>query len=90
LALTALLLIASVDAVPDPPAVNPHTTEVKTACLTECPESFCLQILSSACPGASSDASPHYISLVRDSETNRPSDRIVLSGQATDPSPPAL
>src|ERR1700730_18939144 len=89
-ALSTLLLIVSVDAAPDPPAVNPHTTEVKAPCLTEGPESLCPQTLSSAYSGACSDPSLSFIAFARDCKPNRPSDWVVLTGQATDPSPPAL
>ena len=88
-ALCTLLLIVSLDAVPDPPAVNPHTTEVKAPCLTECPESV-PQTLSSVFSNTSSDRSPRFLACAQDSKPNRPSDWIALTGLAADPSPPAL
>jgi hypothetical protein len=88
--LSTLLLIVSIDAAPDPPAVNPHTTEVKAPCLTECPDSLCPLTISNFCSGACSNPSPRSIARARDCKPNRPSDWIVLTGQAADPSPPAL
>jgi len=85
-----MLLIASLDAVPDPPAVTPHSTEVKAFRLTECPENLCFQTLSIFCSNACADHAPRFIAFAREPNPNRPSDWIVLTGQAADPSPPAL
>ena len=88
-ALGALVLIVSLDTVPDPPAVNPHTIEIKTSCPSECLNSF-QPALGSNPSGASPDFRIQFISFVRASKPVRPSDSIVLTGQAADPSPPIL
>lgn len=89
-ALSTILLIVAVDPVPDPPAVNPHTTEVKAPSLTEVPENVCPPSLNSVCSSAFADNLPRVVASERDSKPSRPSDWIVLTGQAADPSPPAL
>lgn len=79
--LCALLLIVSMDAVPDPPAVNPHTVtvELHSAALD------CLDLDTTA-----AYFHPHVRRLEssRDREPHRPSDSILLTGRAADPSPP--
>src|SRR6266404_1188081 len=89
LVLGALMLAAS-DAVPDPPAVNPHTVNVKAPCLREFAGGFREQRVT--CDSAS--ISPHVpirrARLTDAAEPNRPSDWIALAGHAADPSPPAL
>jgi hypothetical protein len=85
--LGALIAIASVDAVPDPPGVNPRTVSVT----------------SRLCAGGgvgerrlhSDWSSPshlrmRWIAFSSPYESNLPSDRIVRTGQAADPSPPVL
>ena len=89
-ALSAVLLVVSVDTIPDPPAVNPHTSEVKAPSLTECPGSFGLQTLNTVCSGAFSDYSPLFIVFARDCKPKRPGEWIVLTGLASDSSPPAV
>jgi len=89
-ALSTVLLIVSIDTAPDPPAVNPHTSEVKAPSLTECPESVDSQTLNTVWSRALSDHSPLFIVFARDCKPNRPGDWIVLTGQAADPSHPAV
>jgi hypothetical protein len=79
--LSALLLVVSVDALPDPPAVNPHTVTVE------------LHSVSLDCLNLDSTAAyfhPHVRRLEssRDGGSHHPSDPILLTGRATDPSPP--
>jgi len=88
--MSALIVSASIDASPDPPAVNPHTANAKAACLREFIHGFCEQRLNcdSLC-----NSPPLPILGVRITEAvepNRPSDWIVLAGHAADPSPPVL
>ncbi len=83
------MLIVSLDSVPDPPAVNPHTIEIKTSCPSECVNSF-QPALGGDPSGASPDFSIQFISFTRAAKPARPIDSIVLTGQAADPSPPAL
>ena len=86
--LVLLLVIASLDTVPDPPAVNPSTVSV--ACLlceagrdvheyrlnSDLSLSLLFQI--------------RWIAFTSAYEPNLPKDRIILTGFATDPSPPAV
>ena len=83
-----LLAIASVDSVPDPPAVNPRAVGV--SCIlcdvgrdaherrlhSDSSISLLLQVL--------------WIAFTSAYESNLPIDRIVLTGFATDPSPPPV
>src|SRR5713226_2243588 len=83
--LGALLIVATLDAQPDPPAVNPSSAHCK--------------VLHSHV--FSCDRIPHSDSLptfrpfrvsvgaIEACEPARPSERTVLIGQAADPSPPA-
>jgi hypothetical protein len=87
--LGALLAIAAVDNIPDPPAVNPHTVSVASR-LCNARGGVCEQRLN---PDWSCNCSHHQlrsIAFTAAAEPNLPSDRVVLTGQAADPSPPAL
>ena len=83
--LGALLVIGTLDARPDPPAVNPNPAAYKV-----------LQTHDSACDTATlrcdSPAAVYPFSVgwvAADTlGPHRPSDRIILTGQAGDPSPP--
>jgi hypothetical protein len=79
--LSALLLIVSVDALPDPPAVNPRTVIVELHSVGF--DSFDLETTASY-------FHPHIrrLKASRDRGSNRPSDSILLTGRAADPSPP--
>jgi hypothetical protein len=87
--LGALMVTASVDAVPDPPAVNPHTVEVAFR-LCEAPGGLCEGRSSCAWSSASSHFQIRWIAFTSACEPNLPGDWIVLTGQAADPSPPFL
>lgn len=84
--LGALLVMATIDTVPDPPAVNPSSA----ACQVIQPLHYSCDTASRRCDSL---AMPHPfpVSLVAVDacEPYRPSDRMVLTGQAADPSPPA-
>jgi hypothetical protein len=83
----ALLLIASVDTVPDPPAVNPHSVSVFSR-LCETPDGACEYRLN--CDwSCSSHLQVRWTAFMSVYEPNLPSDRIALTGFATDSSPPA-
>jgi hypothetical protein len=86
--LCALLVIGSLDAIPDPPAINPHGTNVKASCHRECAGTFCEQRLNSSPSGASSQLRVRFLAFTNDLKPSRPTERIVLTGQASDPSPP--
>ena len=82
-----LLAIASVDAVPDPPGVNRRTVSV-TSRLCEA-GGVCERRLHSDW-SSPSHLRMRWIAFSSAYESNLPSDRIVGTGQAADPSPPAL
>jgi hypothetical protein len=88
-ALGALMVIVSLDALPDPPAVNPHTGNVASR-LCEARGSLCEPRLNCDWSCTSSHVQIRWIALASAYEPNLPSDWIVLTGQAADPSPPAL
>ena len=79
-----LLVVATLDNVPDPPAVNPTAVSK----ILQAHDYFCN---ADARPVDSLNA-PETISLsfvsADPGEPYRPSDRIILSGQAADSSPP--
>ena len=79
--LGALLLIVSLDAVPDPPAVNPHTVSVDL-------HSVGLDCLDLDTTAAQFHPDPHRLESLRDQGPKHPSDSILLTGRAADPSPP--
>jgi hypothetical protein len=86
--LGALMVLASLDTVPDPPAVNPQAVNVISH-LRTCPNRFCERLTcDSSC--TSSHLQLRWIAFTSAYEPNRPSDRIALTGHAADPSPPAL
>jgi hypothetical protein len=85
--LGALIAIASVDAVPDPPGVNPRTVSV-TSRLCEA-GGVCERRLHSDW-STPSHLRMRWIAFSSAYESNLPSDQIVRTGQAADPSPPAL
>ena len=90
LALGALMAAASIDAVPDPPAVNPHTVSLKAGCLRELVDGFREQRLTCDSAYISPRVPVHRVNLTNAAEPNRPSDGIALTGHAADPSPPVL
>src|SRR5215472_12878372 len=84
--LGALLVIATLDALPDPPAVNPSTALCKVVRLHDCssdsaPPPRC-DFLGTSCPFCVSMVTPDSF------RAYRPIDRIIRAGQAADPSPP--
>jgi hypothetical protein len=89
LVLTVFMVVAIVDAVPDPPAVTPHTVDLKVSCPREFVGDFHNQALTGdlAC---NSHAPLHRLGLVDAPEPKRSSDWIKLAGYAADSSPPVL
>ena len=84
--LGALLALATLDSLPDPPAVTPRTVtcqippvDLDSPVSTAQPTEFV----------AASDVRPMFALAADVQEPNRPRDRMVLTGQLTDPSPPA-
>jgi hypothetical protein len=87
--LGALMVIASVDAVPDPPAVSRHTVSV--ACgLSEARGGVCERRLNCDWSCTSSHLQIRWIAFTSAYEPNLPSGWIALTGFAADPSPPTL
>ncbi len=84
---SALLLLAALDARPDPPAENPAFSACKVVHLQDClcpaPARRC------DAPGASSPQPAIFVAADA-GDAWRPSDRMVRIGQAADTSPPML
>jgi hypothetical protein len=87
--LGTLMAIAAVDNIPDPPAVNPHTVS-EAPRLCDARGGICERRSNPDCSCSSSRLQLRSIAFAAASEPNLPSDRIVRTGQAADPSPPAL
>ena len=85
--LCALLVIGSLDTIPDPPAVNPHTANLKASCPRVCVVNLYEQRLHRGLSGASHLLIP-LLPFTNDHKPRRLRDWIVLTGQAADPSPP--
>ncbi len=83
--LCALLVIATLDSVPDPPAVNPGTAQCKVVQLHDCSCDAVSQLRD-----ALNTFFPFSGSVIPSdaSDPSRPSDRMVHTGVATDTSPP--
>ena len=90
LLLCVFLLIASVDAIPDPPAVAPHSVDVKAACLRDFSGSFREEPLTGDLTSNSHHSPIHRLSPAIETEPKRTSDWIALAGYAADSSPPTL
>jgi hypothetical protein len=86
--LGALLAIASVDTIPDPPAVNPHTVNVASR-LGEARGGVGERRLNSDW-SCSSHLQIRWTAFTSACDPNLRGDRIALAGFAADPSPPAL
>lgn len=89
LVLGPLLVAASLDAIPDPPAVNPHTVDVRASTLCQAPPASEEQRCQD---GALFFASHHVfrgVGLAGKTETIRYCDDVALTRSAGDPSPPA-
>ena len=83
-----LLAIASVDTVPDPPAVNPRAVGVAHILCDVCGNVQERRLNSDS--SISSLLQVRWIAITSAYEPNLPTDRIVLTGFATDPSPPTV
>ena len=89
LVLSVLMVAATIDAVPDPPAVAPHTVGLKVCCLRAFAGDFRERPLTGDLT-SNSHAPIHGVSLADATEPKRSSDWITLAGYAADSSPPAL
>jgi|HubBroStandDraft_6_1064221.scaffolds.fasta_scaffold1430592_1 hypothetical protein len=83
-----LLAIASVDAVPDPPAVSPRAVGVDYILYEGCGDVHERRLNSDS----SLSLLPHvrWIAFTSAYEPSLPDARVVLTGFATDPSPPPV
>ncbi len=86
--LVAFLVMACVDTVPDPPAVNPHTVQV-TSLIRANQGDSCEKRVESDLPGTSSPFQLCWTGISTVDEPDHPGDSIVVAGHATDTSPPA-
>lgn len=83
--LGTLLVVATVDSRPDPPAVNPSTALAKVLQLPDCSCDTATRLSDAI---ATSVPVPVSLVAAEASQPYRPSDRMILTGQAADPSPP--
>lgn len=87
--LGALMAIASVDTVPDPPAVNPHTGSIASHLYKE-RGGVCERRRLTSDWSYSSHLQICWIAFTSCDEPNLPSDWMAVTGFAADSSPPAL
>jgi hypothetical protein len=86
--LLALIAVASVDTIPDPPAVNPHTASATSLIYaTNCDS--CEQRLDCDLPSPFVQAR-WMVALSHVRQPNRTNDSVAITGHAADPSPPAV
>jgi hypothetical protein len=90
LVLVVLMVAASIDAVPDPPAETPHTVNVKATCLRQFVSVFREQRLTCDSPCLSLHVPIHRVNPTDAAKPKRSSDWIALAVYAADPSPPVL
>ena len=79
------LIVASLDARPDPPAVDPHGAMVKALNLRDCADCFRDQPSVAAMPVR---AETQRIFFNHENAPDRPGDFMARTGQAADSSPP--
>jgi hypothetical protein len=87
LVLSVLIVAASVDAFPDPPAVNPHSLDLKMVGLSELPDASQLR-LHGVSPCLALFVPLRQVDLIETVKSSRPSDQIARVSAAGDPSPP--
>jgi len=83
-----LLAIVSVDTMPDPPAVNPRAVAVACISCDVCGDVRERWLNSDS--SVSLLLQVRWIAFMSAYEPNLPTDRIVVTGFATDPSPPSV
>lgn len=88
LVLSVLMVAASVDAVPDPPAVNPHSLDLKIVGMLEVPDASPEQRLHGVAAYLALFLPVRRIDFIETAKLGRPSDQIVRVSAAGDPSPP--
>ena len=90
LMLSALMVAASIDGIPDPPAVTPHALNVKAPCLREFVGGRGEERLTCDSVRILAHVPIHRVSLADALKPMRPSDWITSAGYAADSSPPVL
>ena len=90
LVLSVLMVAASVDAVPDPPAINPHSFDLKIVGLLEVPDASPELRLSGAPLSLALLLPVRRMDFIETAKSSRPSDRIARVNTAGDPSPPVF
>jgi hypothetical protein len=88
--LSLLLVTASIDSVPDPPAVTPHAASVKACCLRDFSDGFRGQRLACDSDCISRTVPIHRVSLEDATRPRHSTDWITLAAYAADSSPPVL
>jgi len=84
----AALVATSLDAVPDPPAVNPHGLDAKIAGVRELPNTADDQILRFTLAYLAPQPPRHRSDLTEMGVAQRPSEDLAVVACAADPSPP--
>ena len=90
LVLSVLMVTASVDAVPDPPAINPHSLDLKIVGLLEVPDVSPELRLYGVPPSFAPFLPLLRVDFIETVKLSRPSDGITRVSAAGDPSPPVL
>jgi hypothetical protein len=87
--LSALLVMASLDTTPDPPAVDPHTVTVKVPGPSERAESLGGPTGNGITVNLLGQFQTQGTVFIEEIQPDGPNDAIAETGQAADPSPPA-
>jgi hypothetical protein len=90
LVLSVLMVAASVDAAPDPPAINPHSIDLKIVGMLEVPDVSPGLRLYGALPNLALLLPLRRVDFIENLRISRPSDPIARLSTAGDPSPPVL
>lgn len=90
LLILSALMAASIDGIPDPPAVTPHAVNVKAPCPREFVGGCGEQRLTCDSVCISAHVPIHRVSLADAPKPMRSSDWITSAGYAADSSPPVL
>jgi hypothetical protein len=88
LVLSVFMVAASVDAVPDPPAVNPHSLDLKNVGMLEVPDASPELRLYGVSPCLALFLPVRRVDFIETVTSSRPSDQIARVSTAGDPSPP--
>lgn len=86
----AILTVAALDDVPDPPAVYPHTISVALPLRSEAYRGIRAPDLNSDCSGGSRESRIRWSRFRLVTRATLPSDWLLLTRYAADPSPPIV